>query len=209
MNGGSGCAACGYIGDWQRYIAGEGETSEREAAEERLEQCEGCMDAYISAVEWLETAEAESSRPYGLLDQAWVDRTMAAVRHAGAGAGDDTVAAIVLETTAVGHAPSDATQPTLTAERRAAARGGSSFREPWRRRAAIHYAVAVGLTLVLLLTGGFHQLTGGLSKPVAEQGVLRPEQNQGGKQSPGGEPEASWSDRMVDRTVAWLDKLQK
>lgn len=199
MNGGSGCASCGYSVDWHRYIKGESLSSEKETAEERLARCESCMDDYIFAVGELRIADADNVKPEARLDESWVDRTMTAVRLAEAARqslGDGPHA---------GPAEAAASDSALeAAARRSSAgrrNGSSSGRELWRRRAAVHYAVAVGLTLVLLLTGGFHQLTG-LNKPYAEQDRAEARES-------GGEPEASWSDRMVDRTVAWLDKLQK
>lgn len=77
-------------------------------------------------------------------------------------------------------------------------------RRSWLQHPATHFTAAAAITLLLLGTGTFNSISERLNE--LEQESLtenQPEQNlTPAQQGP------TWSDRMVDRTTSWINKMQ-
>ncbi|MDR6883590.1 zf-HC2 domain-containing protein [Bacillus sp. 3255] len=75
----------------------------------------------------------------------------------------------------------------------------------WYRSTIVHYGIAAAATLILVATGFFH----GLSQELGPQGAFgQPPSSASSAQTPSPHDQP-FSDQLLNKTLSWLDTLQK
>lgn len=184
------------------YVNGGMSGPERERTEAHLFACDDCLALYMDALEAELPLEGEIARPAGAgsgtaslelpdMDEAAI-RVIRLLEQESGGRNRRQAASI---TDLPGQSGRSGVRPSsLSKERR---------RNDWLRRPGTHFAAAAAVTLLLVGTGAL----GGLSERLAgfERQAAAPLFEQPDEQEARGE---AWSDKMLDRTAAWLDGIE-
>ncbi|GLX71353.1 zf-HC2 domain-containing protein [Paenibacillus glycanilyticus] len=164
------------------YVSDRLTEQKREEMEGHMAECEPCMLLFISAIEASEAGEL-ASLP-NMAAQANAKAAIPDMKQLG-----KRVIDVLL-------AESARKSPVMRAE--------PARRQSFLQRPAVHFAAAAAITLLLLGTGTFSGISAKLgeldshampSEQTIEQGEEQPQ-------------EPTWSDRMVNRTSTWFDKLE-
>ncbi|MFD1957107.1 zf-HC2 domain-containing protein [Paenibacillus thailandensis] len=165
------------------YVAGGMDERERERVEAHLSVCDRCLSVYMEA---LDAGAAPAERPSGRQGRGAVYAADSAMPDI------DGIAKRVIGMLEA-ERPSGGALPKSKRERRGRAR--------WLQHPAAHFAAAAAITLLLIGTGAL----GGLSERLAiiDHGSVRYFEPQAGRSL-----EEGWSERMLHRTVSWLDGIE-
>jgi anti-sigma factor RsiW len=171
--------------EWQMYAEGRIDDRDRDAFEKHLYECDICMNQYVELLEGLndsgKSQEVSSSDAWerDMPGKDFTDRVMAALKELGG------TALPVPEESGAGVAADGGVD--------AKGRGKAVVSQvPLFRRPLFHYAVAAVITLILMSTGMFHNISSRVEHLETQSGEQR-------------EP---ISERLMEKTVSMLEAMQ-
>ncbi|ACS98801.1 anti-sigma factor family protein [Paenibacillus sp. JDR-2] len=166
--------------DLAAYIHDELAEHKREEIELHIAACEPCMELFMTAIE---ASEAGESNPAS--DGPAAARTVIPdMKKLG-----KRVVDILL-------AESARKKPVMRAE--------PARRQSFLQRPVVHFTAAAAITLLLLGTGTFSGISAKLGEMDSHSVPAEQTMEKDAEQPQG----PTWSDRMVNRTSSWFDKLE-